>query len=74
MSWWRSIRIMRRGFWCITPGRSLAVLGAVFLCVTGAEAMYADMGHIGLKPIRIAWMAVVLPALFSISPARPPCS
>ena len=42
---------------------SLAILGAVFLCVTGAEAMYADMGHIGRKPIRIAWSAVVLPAL-----------
>jgi KUP system potassium uptake protein len=44
-------------------GSSLAILGAVFLCVTGAEAMYADMGHIGRKPIRIAWMMVVLPAL-----------
>jgi KUP system potassium uptake protein len=44
-------------------GSSLAILGAVFLCVTGAEAMYADMGHIGRKPIRIAWSAVVLPAL-----------
>ncbi len=44
-------------------GSSLAILGAVFLCVTGAEAMYADMGHFGRKPIRIAWSAVVLPAL-----------
>jgi KUP system potassium uptake protein len=42
---------------------SLAVLGAVFLCVTGAEAMYADMGHLGRKPIRIAWTVIVLPAL-----------
>jgi KUP system potassium uptake protein len=42
---------------------SLAILGAVFLCVTGAEAMYADMGHMGRKPIRIAWGAIVLPAL-----------
>ena len=42
---------------------SLAILGAVFLCVTGAEAMYADMGHVGRKPIRIAWSAIVLPAL-----------
>ena len=42
---------------------ALAILGGVFLCVTGAEAMYADMGHLGRKPIRIAWMAVVLPAL-----------
>ena len=42
---------------------SLAILGAVFLCVTGAEAMYADMGHIGREPIRIAWTVIVLPAL-----------
>jgi KUP system potassium uptake protein len=42
---------------------SLAILGAVFLCVTGAEAMYADMGHVGRMPIRIAWSAIVLPAL-----------
>ena len=35
----------------------------MFLCVTGAEAMYADMGHIGREPIRIAWSAIVLPAL-----------
>ena len=39
------------------------VLGGVFLCVTGAEALYADMGHFGPKPIRLAWSAVVLPAL-----------
>ena len=44
-------------------GSSLAILGAVFLCVTGAEAMYADMGHLGRAPIRIAWTVVVLPAL-----------
>ncbi len=42
---------------------SLAILGAVFLCVTGAEAMYADMGQFGRKPVRIAWSAIVLPAL-----------
>ncbi len=39
------------------------VLGAVFLCVTGAEALYADMGHFGLRPIRRAWFFVVFPAL-----------
>lgn len=39
------------------------VLGAVFLCVTGAEALYADMGHFGRRPIRLAWFYVVLPAL-----------
>jgi KUP system potassium uptake protein len=40
-----------------------AVLGAVFLVVTGGEALYADMGHFGRRPIRIAWFAFVLPAL-----------
>jgi KUP system potassium uptake protein len=39
------------------------VLGGVFLCVTGAEALYADMGHFGPRPIRLAWSAVVFPAL-----------
>jgi KUP system potassium uptake protein len=40
------------------------VLGSVFLVVTGGEALYADMGHFGLQPIRVAWFALVLPALF----------
>lgn len=40
-----------------------AVLGAVFLVVTGGEALYADMGHFGPQPIRLAWFALVLPAL-----------
>src|SRR5918993_2070910 len=40
-----------------------AVLGAVFLVVTGGEALYADMGHFGKKPIRVAWFSLVLPAL-----------
>jgi KUP system potassium uptake protein len=39
------------------------VLGSVFLAVTGAEALYADMGHFGRKPIQIAWICLVLPAL-----------
>lgn len=39
------------------------ILGSVFLVVTGGEALYADMGHFGKKPIRIAWFAVVLPSL-----------
>src|SRR6202020_1658406 len=39
------------------------VLGSVFLAVTGAEALYADMGHFGRRPIQIAWIAFVLPAL-----------
>ena len=39
------------------------MLGGVFLCVTGAEALYADMGHFGPKPIRLSWSFVVFPAL-----------
>ena len=39
------------------------VLGAVFLCVTGAEALYADMGHFGRGPIKLAWFTVVFPSL-----------
>jgi len=42
---------------------SFAMLGAAFLAVTGGEAMYADMGHFGRLPIRLAWFSVVLPAL-----------
>ena len=45
------------------PGTSFILLGAVVLCVTGAEALYADLGHFGKKPIRLAWFAVVMPAL-----------
>ncbi len=39
------------------------LLGAVFLAITGSEALYADMGHVGRSPIRVAWFAIVLPAL-----------
>jgi KUP system potassium uptake protein len=39
------------------------VLGGVFLCVTGAEALYADMGHFGARPIRLVWLALVFPSL-----------
>ena len=41
------------------------VLGAVFLCVTGAEALYADMGHFGAGPIKLAWFAIVFPSLIA---------
>src|SRR5258708_18820564 len=41
----------------------LVTLGAVFLVVTGGEALYADLGHFGRKPIQIAWLSLVLPAL-----------
>jgi KUP system potassium uptake protein len=43
--------------------RGFAVLGGIFLCVTGAEALYADMGHFGKTPIRFAWSGIVLPCL-----------
>jgi KUP system potassium uptake protein len=42
---------------------ALAVLAGVFLCVTGGEALYADMGHFGKTPIRVSWIFVVMPAL-----------
>ncbi len=45
------------------PGLTFLVLGAVFLALTGAEALYADMGHFGAKPIRLAWFGLVFPAL-----------
>ena len=41
----------------------VAVLGAVFLTLTGGESLYADMGHFGRKPIRIAWIGFIFPAL-----------
>ena len=44
-------------------GTGFAVLGGAFLAVTGAEAMYADMGHFGRQPIRLGWFSIVLPAL-----------
>ena len=51
------------GFIFANPGTTMIVLGAVVLCVTGAEALYADLGHFGKKPIRLAWFSVVMPAL-----------
>nr|WP_255428339.1 potassium transporter Kup [Ramlibacter cellulosilyticus] len=45
------------------PGTAFIILGAVVLCVTGAEALYADLGHFGKKPIRLAWFGAVMPAL-----------
>ncbi len=46
-----------------SPGVAFIMLGAVVLCVTGAEALYADMGHFGKRPIRMAWFSVVMPCL-----------
>ncbi|HEX7051861.1 MAG TPA: KUP/HAK/KT family potassium transporter [Longimicrobiales bacterium] len=53
-----AIRFFRANGW-----NAFLVLGAVFLVVTGGEALYADMGHFGRRPIRLAWSGLVLPAL-----------
>jgi len=50
-------------FFMINGSRGFVVLGAVFLVVTGGEALYADIGHFGTAPIRLTWFAIVLPAL-----------
>ena len=68
-------------FFADEPVRAFLALGSVVLAVTGAEALYADMGHFGRKPIRVSWLWFVLPALMlnylgqgamiaSASPAR----
>ena len=51
------------GFLVAEPAVSFVALGSVVLCVTGAEALYADLGHFGKRPIRIAWFTVAMPAL-----------
>ena len=45
------------------PGTTFIILGAVVLCVTGGEALYADLGHFGKRPIRLAWFSIVMPCL-----------
>jgi KUP system potassium uptake protein len=45
------------------PGIAFVALGSIVLCVTGAEALYADMGHFGKRPIRLAWFSLVMPSL-----------
>jgi KUP system potassium uptake protein len=55
--WW-AVKLLKE-----QPLAGFLVLGAVFLVVTGAEALYADLGHFGTFPIRAAWLAVVLPSL-----------
>ena len=55
---WHAVEFFRRD-----GARGFFILGAVVLVVTGGEALYADMGHFGKRPIRVAWFAVVLPAL-----------
>ncbi len=51
------------GFMWNNPGTTFIILGAVVLCVTGGEALYADMGHFGKRPIRVAWFFIAMPAL-----------
>lgn len=51
------------GFFAANGFHGFAILGSVVLCVTGGEALYADMGHFGRRPVRVAWYALVLPAL-----------
>ena len=53
------------GFWFLLDHGviGLVTLGAVFLAITGSEALYADLGHFGRKPIQVAWLFLVLPAL-----------
>ncbi|MEO8119859.1 MAG: potassium transporter Kup [Rhodoferax sp.] len=51
------------GFMWHNPGITFIILGAVVLCVTGGEALYADMGHFGKRPIRVAWFSIVMPCL-----------
>jgi KUP system potassium uptake protein len=50
-------------FLAADPTLGFLAMGSVFLVVTGAEALYADMGHFGRRPIRLAWFGLVLPAL-----------
>ncbi len=54
---WGALYFSRHGL------RGLAMLGVVVLAITGGEALYADMGHFGVRPIRLSWFALVLPAL-----------
>ncbi|WP_027171485.1 KUP/HAK/KT family potassium transporter [Methylobacterium sp. 10] len=56
---WRAVDFLVHAGWHV----SFAMLGAAFLAVTGGEAMYADLGHFGARPIRLAWFGLVLPAL-----------
>ncbi|HSH93101.1 MAG TPA: potassium transporter Kup [Roseimicrobium sp.] len=61
---WAVNPLLGLNFLAINGQTGFVVLGAVFLVVTGGEALYADMGHFGIRPIRLAWFTIVLPALF----------
>ncbi len=56
---WAAVQFFAENGW-----KGFVVIGAVFLAVTGGEALYADMGHFGVRPIRRGWFRIVLPALF----------
>lgn len=56
---WLGVRFLLQHGW-----HGFVLLGSVFLAVTGAEALYADVGHFGVRPIRVAWFSVVMPGLF----------
>ena len=80
---WRCRRATRWQLCIIYKGLAFFVLGAVVLVVTGAEALYADMGHFGARPIRVTWIFFVLPSLvlnyfgqgaLMHQPPRPRCS
>ena len=60
---WAISPVYALGFIWHNPGTTFIILGAVVLCVTGGEALYADMGHFGKRPIRLAWFSIVMPAL-----------
>ena len=45
------------------PGQAFVVIGVVFLAITGVEAIYADIGHFGLRPVQFAWIAIIMPSL-----------
>ena len=55
---WYAVHVLATG-----GATGFLLLGGVFLCVTGAEALYADMGHVGAGPIRISWFGLVFPSL-----------
>ena len=62
-SWRRSIRFYGLALFIHAPWTAFVALGSVVLAVTGCEALYADMGHFGRKPIQAAWLYFALPAL-----------
>ncbi len=60
---WAISPLYALSFMWAEPMMTFIILGAVVLCVTGGEALYADMGHFGKKPIRLAWFSIVMPCL-----------